>query len=64
MKHYFDQISLPFFDSFFSSLFSSLFLRFLPEQTGRISNVQSAMQGITNFLQNKLGFTVCEITKT
>ena len=32
--------------------------------TGRISNVQSAMQGITNFLQHRLGFTVCEITKT
>ena len=32
--------------------------------TGRISNVQSAMQGITSFLQHKLGFTVCEITKT
>ena len=31
---------------------------------GRISNVQSAMQGITSFLQHKLGFTVCEITKT
>ncbi len=32
--------------------------------TGRISNVQSAMQAITTYLQNKLGFTVCEITKT
>lgn len=32
--------------------------------TGRIANVQSAMQTITTYLQNKLGFTVCEITKT
>ena len=32
--------------------------------TGRISNVQSAMAGIQSFLQNKLGFTVCDITKT
>lgn len=32
--------------------------------TGRISNVQSATQAIVTYLQNKLGFTVCEITKT
>jgi len=32
--------------------------------TGRISSVQSAMQAITAYLQHKLGFTVCEITRT
>ena len=32
--------------------------------TGRISNVQTAMSAILNYLENKLGFTICEITRT
>lgn len=32
--------------------------------TGRIGNVESAVKGILNYLQSKLGFTVCEITRT
>ncbi len=32
--------------------------------TGRISNVQSAISAILAYLKSKLGFTVCEITKT
>ncbi len=32
--------------------------------TGRISNVQSAVSNILVYLKNRLGFTVCEITRT
>ncbi len=32
--------------------------------TGRISNVQSAVNSILTYLKNRLGFTVCEITRT
>lgn len=32
--------------------------------TGRISNVQSAVNSILAYLKNRLGFTVCEITRT
>ncbi|MDO5115141.1 MAG: BMC domain-containing protein [Synergistaceae bacterium] len=32
--------------------------------TGRISNVQSAVNSILTYLKNKLGFTICEITRT
>jgi len=32
--------------------------------TGRIGNVESSVRGILTYLQNKLGFTVCEITRT
>ena len=32
--------------------------------TGRISNVQSAVSTILAYLKNRLGFTVCEITRT
>ena len=32
--------------------------------TGRISNVQSAVNNILTYLKNRLGFTVCEITRT
>ena len=32
--------------------------------TGRISNVQSAVSNILSYLKNRLGFTVCEITRT
>ncbi|MCI9176793.1 MAG: BMC domain-containing protein [Lachnospiraceae bacterium] len=32
--------------------------------TGRISNVQSAVSNILAYLKNRLGFTVCEITRT
>nr|WP_321972736.1 BMC domain-containing protein [Paratractidigestivibacter sp.] len=32
--------------------------------TGRISNVQSAIKSILIYLQTRLGFTVCEITRT
>lgn len=32
--------------------------------TGRISNVQSAVSSILAYLKNRLGFTVCEITRT
>lgn len=32
--------------------------------TGRIGNVESSVKGILNYLQHKLGFTVCEITRT
>ena len=32
--------------------------------TGRISNVQSAVSSILVYLKNRLGFTVCEITRT
>ena len=31
---------------------------------GRISNVQSAVNNILTYLKNRLGFTVCEITRT
>ncbi len=32
--------------------------------TGRIGNVESSVKGILTYLKNKLGFTVCEITRT
>lgn len=32
--------------------------------TGRISNVQSAVNSILTYLKSRLGFTVCEITRT
>jgi ethanolamine utilization protein EutS len=32
--------------------------------TGRISDVTSAVKAILNYLKNKLGFTICDITKT
>lgn len=32
--------------------------------TGRVSNVQSAISNILVYLKNRLGFTVCEITRT
>ena len=32
--------------------------------TGRISNVQSAVNNILTYLKNRLGFTVCEISRT
>ena len=32
--------------------------------TGRIGNVESSVRGILTYLKNKLGFTVCEITRT
>lgn len=32
--------------------------------TGRISNVQSAINNILTYLKNRLGFTICEITRT
>lgn len=32
--------------------------------TGRISNVQSAVASILTYLKTRLGFTVCEITRT
>lgn len=32
--------------------------------TGRISNVQSAVNSILTYLKNRLGFTICEITRT
>ncbi|MGL4284331.1 MAG: propanediol utilization protein, partial [Eubacterium aggregans] len=32
--------------------------------TGRISDVNSAVKAILNYLKTTLGFTVCDITKT
>lgn len=32
--------------------------------TGRIGNVEASVRAILIYLQNKLGFTVCEITRT
>ena len=32
--------------------------------TGRIGNVEASVKAILAYLQNKLGFTVCEITRT
>lgn len=32
--------------------------------TGRVSEVESAIKAINAYLQDKLGFTVCEITRT
>lgn len=32
--------------------------------TGRVSEVESAIKAINSYLQDKLGFTVCEITRT
>lgn len=32
--------------------------------TGRISNVQSAVSSILVYLKSRLGFTICEITRT
>lgn len=32
--------------------------------TGRISNVESSVKGVLNYLENKLGFTICPITRT
>ena len=32
--------------------------------TGKISNVQSAVNSILTYLKNKLGFTICKITRT
>lgn len=32
--------------------------------TGKISNVLTATNSILTFLKNKLGFTICEITRT
>ena len=48
------QITMGFLDRFSGTLIF----------TGRISNVQSAISAILAYLKSKLGFTVCEITKT
>lgn len=32
--------------------------------TGRIGNVEASVKAILMYLQNKLGFTICEITRT
>jgi len=32
--------------------------------TGQIADVQAAIAAIVSYLQNKLGFTICEITRT
>lgn len=32
--------------------------------TGKISDVESALNSVTDYAEKKLGFTVCEITKT
>lgn len=32
--------------------------------TGTVSEVEAAMDAITEYAQNKLGFSVCELTKT
>jgi len=31
---------------------------------GTVSNVEAALQQVTNFLAEKLGFTVCQLTKS
>ena len=32
--------------------------------TGTVSEVEASLLAITDYVQNKLGFTVCEVTKT
>jgi len=32
--------------------------------TGRIGNVEASLKGILNYLNNSLGFTICEVTRT
>ena len=32
--------------------------------TGTVSEVEASLSAITDYVQNKLGFTVCEVTKT
>ena len=32
--------------------------------TGTVSEVEESLAAITEYMQNKLGFTVCEVTKT
>lgn len=32
--------------------------------TGTVSEVEASLTAITDYVQNKLGFTVCEVTKT
>lgn len=32
--------------------------------TGTVSEVEASMEAITDYAQNKLGFSVCELTKT
>ncbi|WIY82384.1 BMC domain-containing protein [Propionimicrobium sp. PCR01-08-3] len=32
--------------------------------TGRIANVQAALSSILSYLKNRLGFTICEVTRT
>ena len=32
--------------------------------TGRVSDVQAAIHAILDYLQEKLGFTICELTQT
>ena len=32
--------------------------------TGTVSEVEASLAAITEYVQNKLGFTVCEVTKT
>ena len=32
--------------------------------TGTVSEVEASFLAITDYIQNKLGFTVCEVTKT
>lgn len=32
--------------------------------TGTVSEVEASLTAITEYVQNKLGFTVCEVTKT
>lgn len=32
--------------------------------TGTVSEVEASLSAITDYIKNKLGFTVCEITKT
>ena len=32
--------------------------------TGRIANVQAALSSILSYLKNRLGFTICDVTRT
>ncbi|NLA29342.1 MAG: BMC domain-containing protein [Propionibacterium sp.] len=32
--------------------------------TGRIANVQAALASILSYLKNRLGFTICDVTRT
>ncbi len=48
------QIEMGFLDRFSGTLIF----------TGRIGNVEASVRGILSYLQAKLGFTVCEITRT